>query len=113
MLVSCPSCSTTYRVSDKLITTSNPTFRCSRCKYIFVLELKSETIPEEETSSHPSETRQEEEEKSPELEFSFRSIRTDTTEHETEEDSLPTGETQPPVTDSLDQEPEDSYPTEE
>ncbi|MFQ5916446.1 MAG: zinc-ribbon domain-containing protein, partial [Candidatus Binatia bacterium] len=113
MLVSCPSCSTTYRVSDKLITTSNPTFRCSRCKHIFVLELKNEAITEEATRPHPPETRHEEEEKSAELEFSFPSTRTDTTEHETEEDSLPTEETQPPVTDSLDQEPEDSYPTEE
>ncbi|MEE8075473.1 MAG: zinc-ribbon domain-containing protein [Candidatus Binatia bacterium] len=134
MLVSCPSCSTTYRVSDKLITTPNPTFRCSRCKHIFILELKNETITEKAPPLQPPETQQEEKEQFPELDFSFPSTSTDTTEHKTEEgpqpteetqppvtesqdrepeDSLPTEETQPPATDSLDQEPEDSYPTEE
>ncbi len=113
MLVSCPSCSTTYRVSDNLITTPNPTFRCSRCKHIFVLELKNETITEKLPPLQPPETRQEEKQQFPELEFSFHSTSMDTTEHKTEEGPQPTEETQPPTTDSLDQEPEDSYPTEE
>ncbi len=43
MLVQCPGCRTTYRVSDKAITSANPTFRCSRCKHIFVVALKTET----------------------------------------------------------------------
>ncbi len=108
MLVSCPSCSTTYRVSDKLIITPNPTFRCSRCKHIFVLELKNETILQEEISPHPPETRHEEEVKPPELEFSFPSTSTDTSEHKTKEGPQPTEETQPPVTESQDQEPSEA-----
>ncbi|MEE9185459.1 MAG: zinc-ribbon domain-containing protein [Candidatus Binatia bacterium] len=113
MLVSCPSCSTTYRVSDKLITTPNPTFRCSRCKHIFILELKNETITEKAPPLQPPETQQEEKEQFPELDFSFPSTSTDTTEHKTEEGPQPTEETQPPVTESQDREPEDSLPTEE
>ncbi len=113
MLVSCPSCSTTYRVSDKLITTPNPTFRCSRCKHIFILELKNETITEKAPPLQPPETQQEEKEQFPELDFSFPSTSTDTTEHKTEEGPQPTEETQPPVTESQDRESEDSLPTEE
>lgn len=45
MLVQCPSCHTTYKVSDSLITMPNPTFRCSRCKHIFVLGVKSDAKP--------------------------------------------------------------------
>jgi len=40
MLVKCPGCFTTYRVSDRLVTSNKPAFRCSRCKLIFALELK-------------------------------------------------------------------------
>lgn len=69
MLVQCPSCHTTYRVSDSLITTPNPTFRCSRCKHIFVLGLRPEASPVRETTTAPSTTSQEEEER--ELSFSF------------------------------------------
>ena len=43
MLVQCPGCRTTYRVSDNAITSPNPTFRCSRCKHIFVTASKNET----------------------------------------------------------------------
>ena len=108
MRVSCPSCSTTYQVSDKLITTHNPTFRCSRCKHIFVLEFKNKTTTEEETSPLPPETRQEDEGKSPELDFSFPSTQADTTEHKAEEDPHPAETTHPPVTDSQDQEPSEA-----
>jgi len=46
MLVKCPGCYTTYRVSDNLIVSSKPTFRCSRCKLIFALNLKSKVADE-------------------------------------------------------------------
>lgn len=48
MLVQCPNCSTNYKIHDSLVTTSTPTFRCSCCKHIFVLELKREGKPVEE-----------------------------------------------------------------
>lgn len=40
MLVKCPGCLTTYRVSENLVNSNKPAFRCSRCKLIFALELK-------------------------------------------------------------------------
>ncbi|MBI2351287.1 MAG: zinc-ribbon domain-containing protein [Deltaproteobacteria bacterium] len=69
MLIQCPSCHTTYKVSDNLITTPNPTFRCSRCKHIFVLGLKIEPAPTGETTVASATPPSEEEE--PELNFSF------------------------------------------
>ena len=41
MLVRCPKCRTTYKVSDELLKGSAPAFRCSRCKHTFELELHS------------------------------------------------------------------------
>lgn len=38
MLVQCPNCKTTYKVSDELVTGSSPAFRCSRCQHTFELE---------------------------------------------------------------------------
>jgi predicted Zn finger-like uncharacterized protein len=35
MLVRCPKCQTTYKVSDELLKGSAPAFRCSRCKHTF------------------------------------------------------------------------------
>ncbi len=46
MVVKCPGCYTTYRVSENLIGSSKPTFRCSRCKLIFALDLKSKVADE-------------------------------------------------------------------
>ena len=68
MLVQCPSCQTTYRVSDSLLTTRNPTFRCSRCKHIFALGLKTEASPAGEIPPAPSSAPKQQEE--PELSFS-------------------------------------------
>ncbi len=51
MLVKCPGCYTAYRVGDNLIGSSKPTFRCSRCKLIFALDLKSKTADEPDNSS--------------------------------------------------------------
>lgn len=71
MLVQCPSCLTTYRVSDNLITMPNPTFRCSRCKHIFILVLKSEVSPAPETTTSPPSAPRQDEEEDRELSFSF------------------------------------------
>lgn len=71
MLVQCPSCETTYRVSEDLITGPNPSFRCSRCKHVFALEADREASPAAEpppTSPKPSPPAAEKER---ELSFSF------------------------------------------
>ena len=46
MLVQCPSCQTTYKVSDDVLSGDAPAFRCSRCKHTFELGAKD----------HPKET---------------------------------------------------------
>jgi predicted Zn finger-like uncharacterized protein len=38
MLVQCPKCRTTYKVSDEVLSGAAPAFRCSRCKHTFELE---------------------------------------------------------------------------
>lgn len=43
MLVRCPKCQTTYKISDDLLKGSAPAFRCSRCKHTF--EFESDTGP--------------------------------------------------------------------
>lgn len=42
MLVRCPKCRTTYKVSDEVLKGSTPAFRCSRCKHTFELEAHSD-----------------------------------------------------------------------
>jgi predicted Zn finger-like uncharacterized protein len=37
MLVQCPKCKTTYKVSDDVVKGATPSFRCSRCKHTFEL----------------------------------------------------------------------------
>ena len=44
MLVRCPKCQTTYKVSDDLLMGNSPAFRCSRCKHTF--ELDAHTTPD-------------------------------------------------------------------
>jgi predicted Zn finger-like uncharacterized protein len=44
MLVKCPSCATTYRVSEEVLTVAAPTFRCSRCKHTFESEHETRSI---------------------------------------------------------------------
>lgn len=69
MLVQCPSCHTTYRVSDSLVTAPNPAFRCSRCKHIFALGSKTEAnAPVETPRAPPTPPRQTQEQ---ELSLSF------------------------------------------
>ncbi len=63
MLVQCPGCRTTYRVSEDAVATANPTFRCSRCKNIFALGGKGQPRPLRRVESARTE--------SPELSFTF------------------------------------------
>jgi predicted Zn finger-like uncharacterized protein len=59
MLVQCPKCKTTYKVSDELVKGPTPSFRCSRCKHTFELEGKPEiaadasNIGADQTSENP------------------------------------------------------------
>ena len=52
MLVRCPKCRTTYKVSDDLLKGSSPAFRCSRCKHTFELEAHSSI--EAQTATEPT-----------------------------------------------------------
>ncbi|HEX6436016.1 MAG TPA: zinc-ribbon domain-containing protein [Candidatus Binatia bacterium] len=47
MLVKCPSCATTYKVADEILTGTAPAFRCSRCKHMFEgdLDASVEAVP--------------------------------------------------------------------
>jgi predicted Zn finger-like uncharacterized protein len=65
MLVRCPKCRTTYKLSDDVLTGSAPVFRCSRCKHTFELdaneasELQTERPGEPAPQSAPSAADQE------------------------------------------------------
>jgi predicted Zn finger-like uncharacterized protein len=65
MLVQCPKCKTTYRVSDEAVKGAAPSFRCSRCKHTFELEAQPESAADvsNPAADKPSEN--------PELTFSF------------------------------------------
>ncbi|HEX7226456.1 MAG TPA: zinc-ribbon domain-containing protein, partial [Candidatus Binatia bacterium] len=41
MLVKCPSCATTYKVADEILTGTTPAFRCSRCQHTFEGQLNA------------------------------------------------------------------------
>lgn len=57
MLVRCPKCRTTYKISDDLLKGSSPAFRCSRCKHTFELEsLDPELLPDAPAPSEPTAT---------------------------------------------------------
>ncbi len=71
MLVQCPGCRTTYRVSEKAITSPDPTFRCSRCKHVFVVGLKNEVTSAPEKAPQPSDAREEHEYEEENREFNF------------------------------------------
>jgi len=72
MLVQCPGCRTTYRVSEEAVATPKPTFRCSRCKNIFDLGAKSAAKAPRDNSEAPSEASLD----SQELSFSFPATKT-------------------------------------
>ena len=65
MLVQCPKCKTTYRVSDEVVKGAAPSFRCSRCKHTFELEAQPESATD---VSNPGADKSRE---NPELAFSF------------------------------------------
>jgi predicted Zn finger-like uncharacterized protein len=65
MLVQCPKCKTTYRVSDEAVKGAAPSFRCSRCKHTFELEAPPESATD---VSNPGADKSSE---NPELAFSF------------------------------------------
>jgi predicted Zn finger-like uncharacterized protein len=73
MLVRCPKCQTTYKVSDDLLKGSAPAFRCSRCKHTF--ELDSHTTPDAAKEAEiPAETASTETRKGQELSLPFEPI---------------------------------------
>ncbi len=100
MLVQCPKCKTTYKVSDDVIKGTSPAFRCSRCKYTFELEvtapvepLAREPLPEEKAAVKGRDER--------ELSFTF-GTKSDTEERQPQNESgvrLPRGkdEAAPPA----------------
>ena len=47
MIIRCPSCSTTYKVDGSVFDAPQPTFRCSRCKHIFVVHVRLELRDDE------------------------------------------------------------------
>jgi len=56
MLVQCPNCKTTYKVSDEVLKGAAPAFRCSRCRHTFELEAEA---PPDSGSEQPEETKNE------------------------------------------------------
>jgi len=40
MLITCPKCKTTYKVSDELVQGPVPSFRCSRCRHTFEINFE-------------------------------------------------------------------------
>ena len=57
MIIRCPNCSTTYKVSGSVFDAPQPTFRCTRCKHVFMvqvrLQLTEETAPAAAEPSEP------------------------------------------------------------
>lgn len=47
MIIRCPSCSTTYKVNGSVFDAPQPTFRCSRCKHIFAVQIRLQLRDEE------------------------------------------------------------------
>jgi predicted Zn finger-like uncharacterized protein len=66
MLVQCPGCQTTYRVAEDAVATPKPTFRCSRCKNVFVLGTKGAGKSRERSEASAPDSLQ-----SQELSFTF------------------------------------------
>jgi predicted Zn finger-like uncharacterized protein len=72
MLVSCPSCKTTYKVADEVLRGTSPAFRCSRCKHTFEFENRH-SLEEAVARASSSELPSKEKEKEEELTFTFPS----------------------------------------
>lgn len=58
MLVQCPNCKTTYKVSDEVLKGVAPAFRCSRCRHTFELEADEPAQTSAETSDAAATTEQ-------------------------------------------------------
>jgi predicted Zn finger-like uncharacterized protein len=86
MLVQCPSCRTTYRVGDKVVTIPNPTFRCSRCKHIFIVRVKPGTSARRDSNLASPRSGPQHSEEAPELSFSFPLERKETKEERDKKD---------------------------
>jgi predicted Zn finger-like uncharacterized protein len=67
MLVQCPKCKTTYKVSDEAVKGAAPAFRCSRCKHTFEIQV-AESAPEATSESKKAD-------QSRELAFTFETVR--------------------------------------
>jgi hypothetical protein len=93
-------------VSDNLVTTPNPTFRCSRCRHIFVLRVKTEAdAPQEtrESSAFPATTSAKTiQEENRELSFSFPSPEKEKTSKEAEKEIFASGTNREPSSDVTD-----------
>lgn len=69
MLVQCPKCRTTYKVSDEVMKGAAPAFRCSRCKHTFELDADVQVKPTKPSSEPVEQINEAQPEK--ELTFSF------------------------------------------
>jgi predicted Zn finger-like uncharacterized protein len=88
MLVRCPKCQTTYKVSDEVLQEAAPAFRCSRCKNVFELE------PERRADLYadgtfPLETASGRAQEEPELNFTFPARELDIPEREATREGAP------------------------
>jgi predicted Zn finger-like uncharacterized protein len=70
MLIRCPKCQTTYKVSDEAVQDAAPAFRCSRCKNVFELQAERPTEAQQDgrfpIDALPGRVQEE-----PELNFTF------------------------------------------
>lgn len=57
MIIRCPSCATTYKIEGPAFDAPQPTFRCSRCKHVFAVQiqqLRDEDAAAAETAEPPT-----------------------------------------------------------
>ena len=47
MTIRCPNCSTTYKVSGSVFDAPKPVFRCTRCKHVFMVQVRLQLTDEE------------------------------------------------------------------
>ena len=57
MIIRCPSCATTYKVSGSVFDAPRPTFRCTRCKHIFTFQVRLQ-LDDEDPSAAAATTNQ-------------------------------------------------------
>ena len=57
MIIRCPNCSTTYKVSGSVFDAPKPTFRCTRCKHVFMVQVRLQLTDEEAPAAVEQETR--------------------------------------------------------